>query len=56
MSSCNCALVHGGEPRPGGQDGAGARAGAAAGPGRRHQDLHGQDHLPDRGVTAAQPR
>lgn len=53
---CNSAPVHGGESWPGGQDRVGPWAGRAPRPGRRHQDVDGQDNLPDGGFTAAQPR
>lgn len=48
--------VHGGEPWPNRQDRVGPGSGAASGTGTSHQDLDGQDHLPDRGFTAAEPR
>lgn len=40
-------IVHRGDSRPDGQDVAGPRPGGAPDPGRRNQDLDGQDYLPD---------
>lgn len=49
-------IVHRGDSRPGGQDVAGPRPGGAPDPGRRNQDLDGQDYLPDWGFIATQHR
>lgn len=49
---CHIAPVHRREPRPGGKDRAGLRAGGTPGSGGRHQDLDGLDHFSNRGATA----